>query len=30
VRLGASGIAEVVLPSLSVVEQIALENAMNL
>jgi malate/lactate dehydrogenase len=30
VRLGATGIVEVVLPSLSVVEQIALDNAMML
>jgi malate dehydrogenase len=30
VRLSAAGIVEVVLPSLSVVEQVALDNAMNL
>ena len=30
VRLSASGIVEVVLPALSVVEQIALDNAINL
>jgi malate dehydrogenase len=30
VRLGVTGILEVVLPSLSVVEQVALDNAMNL
>jgi hypothetical protein len=30
VRLGPAGIVEVVLPSLSVVEQVALDNAMQI
>jgi hypothetical protein len=30
VRLGSTGIVEVVLPTLSVVEKVALENAMAL